>query len=68
MKSSRDFFMQTCERAKLRSEKPDYIGCSIHVNAVVEMVDGEPKIMSYAISDWYISGCTVRTYIDGKEI
>ncbi len=35
--------------------------CSCHVNALVRVMDGVPRITAYLLSDWYVQESTVAT-------
>lgn len=40
--------------------------CTLHVNAMVAIKDGEPIIDAFIVSDWFNVGSTVRIYTNGK--
>lgn len=55
-------FQEACQRAMDASRR---YHCTQHVNAVVELVKGEPEIVGFKVSDWYISEATVKSYNEG---
>lgn len=65
-KTNKQLFDEACKKAKARSLTFDYKGCVVHVNAAVQLVDGEPRIVAYSVTDWYAGDSTVRTYVDGE--
>ena len=57
-------YQAACTRAVARSTQTEYKGCSVHVNAQLQMQNGAPVICGYGLSDW--SGPeTVATYVNG---
>lgn len=55
-------FFQACSRASIKSAE----GCTVHVCAVLRVVDSIPTITEYIVSDWY-DGSVVRSYTNGKR-
>lgn len=55
-------FFQACSRASINSAE----GCTVHVCAVLRIVDGTPNITGYTVSDWY-DGSVVCAYTNGKR-
>lgn len=66
MPTNKENFQAACERARVLSLRSDYKGCSVHVNAIIRLVSGEPIIAGYAVSDWYADGQTIATFINGQ--
>ena len=50
----------------LAADGSDEHQCTMHVNAVVDVVDGLPQITSFRVEDWY-GGDTVATFTNGRE-
>jgi hypothetical protein len=50
-----------------RSLLHTHTDCSVHINAVINVIDGLPVITGFRISDW-MGGETVATFVNGKEL
>lgn len=57
-------YKEACKKAEDRSRM---YACTVHVNAQVGLLDGEPVIHHFGVSDWY-DGSTLATYTGGTLV
>lgn len=57
-------YKDACTKAENRSRM---YACTVHVNAQVGLLDGNPVIHHFSASDWY-DGSTLATYTDGTLV
>jgi hypothetical protein len=53
-------------QAQQRTLTEEYKGCTVHVNALVQLRDGVPQIVGFSVSDWSGDN-TVGSYCNGHE-
>jgi hypothetical protein len=55
------------ERSRASAKAQSMGGCAVHVNTFARMCDdGVPRIYSIFVSDFFVSGSTVETYVNGE--
>ena len=57
-------YKEACKKAEDRSRM---YASTVHVNAQVGLLDGEPVIHQFSVTDWY-DGSTLATYTEGKLV
>jgi hypothetical protein len=65
--ANKEWIMNDYERVKARAQAKSEDGCCYHVNCVIAIVNGQPSVVDYTISDWS-DGTTVATFSNGKEL
>lgn len=53
-------------QARQRTLTTEYKGCSLHVNAILAVVNSVPTITGFTLSDWH-GPETVATFVDGEN-
>lgn len=61
-----DRYNEAQKNAQTRSLSSNYKGCGVHVNSVIDKVNGVPMIIGFVLSDWH-GPETVATYVNGEE-